>query len=46
MKTGTCPKCGNTCGLTFTPYIVVKGKIRYPKKSKVFVIPDCKCNKP
>ena len=47
MKTGYCPKCGETCEVSFTPYIVVKGKMRFPKKKKVFVIPHCNfCQKP
>jgi len=45
MKTGTCRKCGNACEITFAAYIKVDGKIRYPKKAKVFVIPHCKCQK-
>ncbi len=43
MKTGYCPKCGNSCEVIFTPYIRKEGKIIYPKKGKVFVIPQCDC---
>lgn len=44
MKTGYCPKCGDTCEVTFAAYVKVDGKIRYPKKGKVLVIPQCKCS--
>ncbi|MFT5381303.1 MAG: hypothetical protein ACI81C_002762 [Alteromonas macleodii] len=43
MKTGYCPKCGSTCEITFARYVTVNGKVRYPKKASVFVIPLCKC---
>lgn len=43
MKTGYCPKCGNSCEVIFTRYIRKEGKIIYPKKGKVFVIPQCDC---
>lgn len=44
MKTGYCPKCGCSCEVTFTPYVMKDGKIIRPKKAKVFVIPHCKCS--
>jgi hypothetical protein len=45
MKTGYCPKCGNTCGITFTRTVTKAGKTYYPQNGKkVFVIPDCKCS--
>lgn len=43
MATGYCPKCGSSCEVTFTPYRNVNGKISYPKRAKVFVIPHCDC---
>ncbi len=34
MKTGYCPKCGNSCEVTFTPYVMKDGKIIRPKRRK------------
>ncbi len=44
MATGTCRKCGNPCEVIFRRSIVIDGKVRYPKNSKVFVIPQCNCS--
>lgn len=44
MATGYCPKCGNSCEITFTRHVKRDGKIIYPKNGKkVFVIPHCNC---
>ncbi|WP_170308282.1 hypothetical protein [Parashewanella tropica] len=46
MKSGYCPKCKNTCDVTFARSVVRDGKVYYPKKAKCFVIPHCtRCNK-
>jgi len=46
MSMGYCPKCGNACEVIFTPYVKINGKLRYPKKGKVLVIPKCNCSQP
>ena len=43
MKDFICPKCGNTCDVTFTPYVVKNGKTIYPNNKRVFAIPNCNC---
>ncbi len=42
MANGYCPRCGNACEVIFRPYKKDSdGKITYPKRAKVFVIPLC-----
>jgi len=43
MTTGYCPKCKNSCEITFVSYITKKdGKKVFPKKGKkCLVIPHC-----
>lgn len=42
MATGYCPRCGNSCEVIFRANKKdPSGKIIYPKRGKVFVIPLC-----
>ena len=42
MKTGYCPKCHNSCPISFVSHVTRGGKIIYPRNGKrCFVIPNC-----